>query len=137
MLFKEYKKMYVEFCEEEIMREIVLAKRRYLRKEHKAVSQCVLNATDEYGNEKLEGLKGDEDVALDAVLKLHEKVENNNLAKSMKLLTAKEQEVVSLYFEDGATIEQINIRIGTRGARTPSRIRREAVDKMKNDMKGE
>ena len=57
MLFKEYKKMYVEFCEEEIMREIVLAKRRYLRKEHKAVSQCVLNATDEYGNEKIEELK--------------------------------------------------------------------------------
>ena len=119
------------------MREIVLAKRRYLRKEHKAVSQCVLNATDEYGNEKIEELKGEEDVALDGVLKLHEKVENGNLAKSMKLLTVREQEVVSLYFEDGATIEQINIKIGTKGARTPSRIRKEAMEKMKNDMKGE
>lgn len=137
MLFKEYKKMYVEFCEEEIMREIILAKRRYLRREHKAVSQCVLNATDEYGNEKIEELKGEEDVALDGVLKLHEKVENGNLAKSMKLLTVREQEVVSLYFEDGATIEQINIKIGTKGARTPSRIRKEAMEKMKNDMKGE
>ena len=137
MLFKEYKKMYVEFCEEEIMREIVLAKRIYLRKEHKAVSQCVLNATDEYGNEKIEELKGEEDVALDGVLKLHEKVENGNLAKSMKLLTVREQEVVSLYFEDGATIEQINIKIGTKGARTPSRIRKEAMEKMNNDMKGE
>ena len=32
---------------------------------------------------------------------------------------------------------KINIKIGTKGARTPSRIRKEAMEKMKNDMKGE
>ena len=52
MLFRDFKKAYVNFCEEEVYREIALAKRRYLRKEHALKSQCTLNTKVASGIEK-------------------------------------------------------------------------------------
>ena len=98
MLFKEYMKNYVEFCDEEIAREIVLAKRRYLRKEKKLKFQCTLNekADADVEGDKQDMLVGKQDIFLEEFLPLEDTVDNENVAKNMKLLSKKERKVVIL-----------------------------------------
>ena len=135
MLFKEYKKMYVEFCEEEIIREIVLAKRRYLRKEKALKEQCTLNEPVAYGSEacKIDMLVGDEDVKLEDFLPLEENIDNENISKNMKLLSEREKKVVSLRIEEGLYMKEINIYLGTSRRNTSIEIFSRAIDKFKKE----
>lgn len=131
MLFKDYKKSYVEFCEEEIAREIVLAKRKYLREERRAINQCVLNATDENGEEFINSLEDKTDITEDNDIDFVDKIENEKLAKSVKLLSDREQKVVSLRIDKGLPIKEINIVIGTQREATSSRIYCKALKRIK------
>ncbi|MBR4567359.1 hypothetical protein IKO18_02810 [bacterium] len=142
MLFRDFKKAYVNFCEEEILREIALAKRRYLRKEHVLKSQCTLNTKVASGldAEKIDLEIGDYDVRLEDFLPLEEIVEDENIAKNMKLLSDREKKVVSLRLEEGLSIKEINIVLGTKRINTPVEIFSRAMKKLKdgvNDEKGE
>lgn len=142
MLFRDFKKAYVNYCEEEILREIALAKRRYLRKEHALKSQCTLNTKVASGldAEKIDLEIGDYDVRLEDFLPLEEIVEDENIAKNMKLLSDREKKVVSLRLEDGLSIKEINIVLGTKRINTPVEIFSRAMKKLKdgvNDEKGE
>ena len=136
MLFKEYMKNYVEFCDEEIAREIVLAKRRYLRKERALRLQCTLNEHNALGIDvnKLDMLVGDEDVILEDFLPLEETVEDENIAKNMKLLSDKEKKVVSLRLEEGMTVKEINIVLNTNRPSTSSDIYQRAIKKIRKNI---
>lgn len=131
MLFKEYMKSYVEFCDEEIMREIILAKRKYLREERRAKNQCVLNATDETDDEYIDSLVDNTDITEDNDIDFIEKIENEKLAKCVKLLSDREQKVVSLRIDKGMSIKEINIVIGTQREATSSRIYGKALKRIK------
>lgn len=131
MLFKEYMKSYVEFCDEEIMREIILAKRKYLREERRAKNQCVLNATDENDDEYINSLVDNTDITEDNDIDFIEKIENEKLAKCVKLLSDREQKVVSLRIDKGMSIKEINIVIGTQREATSSRIYGKALKRIK------
>lgn len=136
MLFKDYRKSYVEFCEEEIAREIVLAKRRYLRKEKALRMQCTLNEYNALGVDvdKLDMLVGDEDVILEGLLPLEEIIEDENIAKSMKLLSDKEKKVVSLRLDAGMTVKEINIVLNTNRPSTSSDIYQRAIKKIRKNI---
>lgn len=136
MLFKDYRKSYVEFCEEEIAREIVLAKRRYLRKEKALRMQCTLNEYNalEVDVNKLDMLAGDEDIILEGFLPLEEIIEDENIAKSMKLLSDKEKKVVSLRLETGMTVKEINIVLNTNRPSTSSDIYQRAIKKIRKNI---
>ena len=136
MLFKEYMKNYVEFCDEEIAREIVLAKRRYLRKEKKLRFQCTLNEKADEGVEgdKQDVIIGRQDIFLEEFLPLEETVENENIAKNMKLLSDKEKKVVSLRLEEDMSVKEINIYLGTNRRNTSIEIYSRAIKKIKNNI---
>lgn len=137
MLFNEYKKSYIEFCNEEIMKEIALAKRRYLRVERRAVNQCTLNATDEYGNEYVDILEDGKDITEDNDLKFVDKIENPKLVKSMKLLSDREQEVVSLRIDKDMPVKEINIVLGTKREKTASDVYVRSFKKLRKEMEND
>ena len=134
MLFRDFKKAYVNFCEEEVYREIALAKRRYLRKEHALKSQCTLNTKVASGidADKVDLEIGDIDVRLEDFLPLEETVEDDNIAKNMKLLSEREKKVVSLHLEEGMTLKEINIVFGFSRRNTSIEIFSRAMKKIKN-----
>ena len=136
MLFKEYMKNYVEFCDEEIVREIVLAKRRYLRKEKKLKFQCTLNekADADVEGDKQDMLVGKKDIFLEEFLPLEETVDNEDVAKNMKLLSKKERKVVSLRLEEDMSVKEINIYLGTNRRNTSIEIYSRAIKKIKNNV---
>lgn len=136
MLFKEYMKNYVEFCDEEIAREIVLAKRRYLRKEKMLKFQCTLNEKADAGVEgdKQDMLVGKKDIFLEEFLPLEETVDNEDVAKNMKLLSKKERKVVSLRLEEDMSVKEINIYLGTNRRNTSIEIYSRAIKKIKNNV---
>ena len=71
---------------------------------------------------------------------LEETVEDDNIAKNMKLLSDREKKVVSLRLEEGLSIKEINIVLGTKRINTPVEIFSRAMKKLKdgvNDEKGE
>lgn len=137
MLFNDYKKSYIEFCDEEILREILLAKRRYLRVERRAVNQCVLNATDEYGNEYVDVLENGKDITEDNDLKFVDKIENEKLFKSVKLLSDREQEVVSLRIDKDMPVKEINIVLGTKREKTASDVYVRSLKKLRKEMEND
>ena len=134
MLFRDFKKAYVNFCEEEVCREIALAKRRYLRKEHALKSQCTLNTKVASGidADKVDLEIGDYDVRLEDFLPLEETVEDDNIAKNMKLLSNREKKVVSLHLEEGMTLKEINIYINASRVNTASEVFRRSIKKIKD-----
>jgi len=135
MLFRDYKEAYVKFCEQEILREIDLIKRRYLRTEKRCKDECILNEkVGNSGTEKIDLIIGEEDIPLEALLPLNETIENGNIAKNMKRLSDVEQKVVSLRLEEGMNVKEINIVLGTNRPSTSSDIFRRAIKKIKKDL---
>ena len=139
MLFKDYIKAYVDFCEEEILREIALAKRRYQRKEKKHKWECTLNERVASGIdlEKIDLTMGDYDVRLEAFLPLEETVEDDDIAKYMKLLSDRERKVVSLRLDEDLSVKQVNIYFGFERPSTSSDIYQRAIKKIRNNLKDE
>ena len=136
MLFNDYKKTYVKFCEEEVYREIVLATRRYLRQEQVLKSQCTLNDRVASGldAEKIDLEIGDYDVCLEDFLPLEDTVEDENIAKNLKLLSDREKKVVSLRLEKGLTLKEINIYINANRINTASEVFRRSIRKIKDGL---
>ena len=135
MLFRDYKEAYVKFCEQEILREIDLIKRRYLRTEKRCKDEYILNEkVGNSGTEKIDLIIGEEDIPLEALLPLNETIENGNIAKNMKRLSDVEQKVVSLRLEEGMNVKEINIVLGTNRPSTSSDIFRRAIKKIKKDL---
>ncbi len=119
------------------MREIILAKRRFLREERRAVSQCILNATDEYGNEYIEILEDVKDITEDNKLDFVDKIENEKLVKSMKLLSEREQKVVSLRLDKDMPVKEINIILGTKREKTASDVYVRSLGKLRKEIRKE
>mgnify|MGYP003464682141 CR=1 FL=1 len=134
MLFEDYKKSYVEFCNEEIIRRIISAKRKYLREEKLRKKECILNEEDEQGVEKFELLVDDSSDEFEESFSLFDNAENPNIVESRKLLSPIEQKVVSLRFKDLMSIEEIKIEIGCKRSATPSEICCRAVKKIKKNI---
>ena len=120
-----------------------LFKRRYLRKEKKLKFQCTLNEKADAGVEgdKQDMLVGKKDIFLEEFLPLEETVDNEDVAKNLKLLSEKERKVVSLRLEEDMSVKEINIYLGTNRRNTSIEIYSRAINKIKNnideDKKGE
>ena len=134
MLFKDYKKSYVEFCNEEIIRRIILEKKRYLRTEKKCYQECTLNEEDEQGVEKIELVIGGSESDFEEALSLADIIENVTIAEFMKLLSSDEQKVVSWRYKDKYSIEEIRIVLGKKRKETSSEICRRALDKFRKNL---
>ena len=65
---------------------------------------------------------------------LNETIENGNIAKNMKRLSDVEQKVVSLRLEEGMSIKEINIVLGTKRENTSSEIFSRAIKKIKKNL---
>ena len=96
-----------------------------------AKNQCVLNATDENDDEYINSLVDNTDITEDNDIDFIEKIENEKLAKCVKLLSDREQKVVSLRIDKGMSIKEINIVIGTQREATSSRIYGKALKRIK------
>ena len=134
MLFKDYKKSYVEFCNEEIRKRIILEKKRYLRSEKKFYQECIINEEDEQGIEKIELIIGSSENDFEDTLSLTDIIENINIAKIMKLLSSDEQKVVSLRYKDQFSIEEIRIVLGKKRKETSSEICSRALNKIRKNL---
>ena len=75
---------------------------------------------------------GDYDVRLEDFLPLEETVEDDNIAKNMKLLSNREKKVVSLHLEEGMTLKEINIYINASRVNTASEVFRRSIKKIKD-----
>ena len=133
MLFEDYKKSYVEFCNEEIIRRIISAKRKYLREEKLRKKECILNEEDEQGVEKFELLVDDSSDEFEKSFSLFDNAENPNIVESRKLLSPIEQKVVSLRLEEGMTVKEINIVLNTARPSTSSDIYQRAIKKIRKN----
>lgn len=80
---------------------------------HFTINQCILNATDESGEKFINSLEDKTDITEDNDIDFVDKIENEKLAKSVKLLSDREQKVVSLRIDKCLPIKEINIVIGT------------------------
>ncbi len=108
-----------------------------MREERRAVSQCILNATDEYGNEYIEILEDVKDITEDNKLDFVDKIENEKLVKSMKLLSEREQKVVSLRLDKDMPVKEINIILGTKREKTASDVYVRSLGKLRKEIRKE
>lgn len=137
MLFKDYKKSYVEFCREELLREIILSKRRFLRKERIKTEECILNTKNENGIEMIELIIGDNGLNLTGEMAFEETLENEELREAMGLLSKDERKVVSLRFRDGLNVKQINVIMGYKRYSSGSDVCQRALKKLKEEVENE
>ena len=79
-------------------------------------------------------LVGKKDIFLEEFLPLEETVDNEDVAKNMKLLSKKERKVVSLRLEEDMSVKEINIYLGTNRRNTSIEIYSRAIKKIKNNV---
>ena len=137
MLFKDYKKSYVEFCREELLREIILSKRRFLRKERIKTEECILNTKNENGIEMIDLIIGDNGLNLTGEMTFEETLENEELREAMGLLSKDERKVVSLRFRDGLNVKQINVIMGYKRYSSGSDVCQRALRKLREEVENE
>lgn len=137
MLFKDYKKSYVEFCREELLREIILSKRRFLRKERIKTEECILNTKNENGIEMIDLIIGDNGLNLTSEMAFEETLENEELREAMGLLSKDERKVVSLRFRDGLNVKQINVIMGYKRYSSGSDVCQRALRKLREEVENE
>ena len=137
MLFREYQKLFMDFFDEEIKREAVLSKRRYLTKERKLRRMCILDETVEQDGviTKGETIMGKPDVEIEEFLPLDQSVSNDELSKSMKLLSPKERKVVSFRYKDKLTYQEMCPLIETKRVNTAHDAVMRAMGKLAKMMK--
>ncbi len=137
MLFNEYKKSYVDFCREELLREIILSKRRFLRKERIKTEECILNTKNENGIEMIDLIIGDNGLNLTGEMAFEETLENEELREAMGLLSKDERKVVSLRFRDGLNVKQINVIMGYKRYSSGSDVCQRALRKLREEVENE
>lgn len=137
MLFNEYKKSYVEFCREELLREIILSKRRFLRKERIKTEECILNTKNENGIEMIDLIIGDNGLNLTSEMTFEETLENEELREAMGLLSKDERKVVSLRFRDGLNVKEINVIMGYKRYSSGSDVCQRALRKLRGEVENE
>ena len=142
MQFRDYQNLLVGFVKQKMMNELILARRRYLRKEKKFVNMCTLYeiVDKDKGISRIELLVGADDLQYEEFLPFEQTIENDDIFYAMKLLSLKEKKVVSLLFKEECPFKEICNKLGTSRLKTPYEVYYRALKKMKNninDGKGE
>ena len=99
MLCREYKKLFFEFCDFEIRKEMYRTRNRDNYINGKWRSICTLNkrADEDSDEEEIDLLIGEVDIDIEGILPLIDSINDEVIYKSFKkLLSEKEQKVVSL-----------------------------------------
>ena len=130
---EDSKKMFIEFCRNYLFRAMRNSKQRYIRKERKKISECILNAKNSYGDEYENLIIGDLDVDMNQFLKFSENIENEKLYLAFHLLLPIEQEIVC-YRLDGYSYKEINKIFNFKRVKTSCEIYNRAIRKMRNIM---
>ncbi len=136
MYLNDYQESYVEFCTEEILREITLSKRRFLRDEKFHKAQCTLNEKFDNEVEGVELIIDPNSSNFDDNFDFEDNIENEQLVKGMKLLSSREKKVVSLRYRDNYQIDEIRIVLGVKSLSIPHKICERAHCKIRNKMEG-
>ena len=136
MLCREYKKLFFEFCDFEIRKEMYRTRNRDNYINGKWRSICTLNkrADEDSDEEEIDLLIGEVDIDIEGILPLIDSINDEVIYKSFKkLLSEKEQKVVSLRLKYKVPMKTINRLIGTKRRQTSTRIFNTALGKIKND----
>lgn len=136
MLFNEYKNLFFEFCDKTIRKEIHRSRTRYNYAEEKCIALCTLNvrAEDDSDEEVVDLLEGEIDVNIDPLLPFVETIDNDEVAKFLKLLSVKEQDVVSLRLRYLVPIKSVNCYLRSNRKQATTRVFKRAINKLKKNL---
>ena len=130
---EDSKKMFIEFCRNYLLRAMRNSKQRYIRKERKKVSECILNARNSYGNEYANLIVGDLDIDMEQFLKFPENIEDRDLYFAIQKLSDVEKDVVA-YRLDGYRFVEINRLMNFKRNTTTGEIFNRAIKKIRKSM---
>lgn len=130
---EDSKKMFIEFCRNYLLRAMRNSKQRYIRKERKKISECILNAKNSYGTEYEKLIVGDLDIDLEQFLKLPENIEDRDLYFAIQKLSDVEKDVVA-YRLDGYRFVEINRLMKFKRNTTAGEVYNRAIRKMRKSM---
>ena len=137
MLYREYKRLFIEYCDSEINKELYRTRKRDNYINGKWRSLCTLDQmADEDSSERVVDLLiGEVDINIEPLLPLIENIADERIVRPFKkLLSEKEQKVVSLRLKYKVPMKLINELINTTRKQTSTRIFNTAIGKLKNEV---
>ncbi|MBQ9315068.1 MAG: hypothetical protein IJ220_08800 [Clostridia bacterium] len=137
MLYREYKKLFFEYCDSEITKELYRTRKRDNYINGKWRSLCTLDqrAEEDSTENVVDLLVGEVDINIEPLLPLIENVTDERIVRLFKkLLSEKEQKVVSLRLKYKVPMKIINELINTTRKQTSTRIFNTAIEKLKNEV---
>jgi len=137
MLYREYKKTLFEYFDSEINKELYRTRNRdnYINGKWKRLCTLDKRANENSEETVVDLIIGEVDICIEPRLPLSEKISDERIAKAYKkLLSEKEQEVVSLRIECRLPMKLINEKLNTTRKQTSTRIFGTAIGKIRNDV---
>lgn len=137
MLYKEYKRLFFEYCDSEITKELYRTRNRDNYINGKWKSLCILDKkiSEESSERVVDLIVGDVDINIEPLLPLIENITDERIVRPFKkLLSEKEQKVVSLRLKYKVPMKIINELINTTRKQTSTRIFNTAIEKLKNEV---
>ena len=136
MLYREYKKLFFEYCNSEITKELYRTRNRDNYINGKWRSLCTLDqrAEEDSTENVVDLLVGEVDINIEPLLPLIENITDERIVRLFKkLLSEKEQKVVSLRLECKIPLATINNVINTVKKDGAWRVYDRAISKLKNN----
>lgn len=136
MLYKEYKRLFFEYCDSEITKELYRTRNRDNYINGKWKSLCILDKkiSEESSERVVDLIVGDVDINIEPLLPLIENITDERIVRPFKkLLSEKEQKVVSLHLECKIPLTTINNIINTVKKDGAWRVYDRAISKLKNN----
>ena len=137
MLYREYKRLFMEYCDSEINKELYRTRNRDNYINGKWRSLCTLDqmAEEDSSERVVDLLVGEVDINIEPLLPLIENIADERIVRPFKkLLSEKEQKVVSLRLKYKVPMKLINELINTTRKQTSTRIFNTAIGKLKNEV---
>ena len=136
MLYREYKKLFFEYCDSEITKELYRTRNRANYINGKWRSLCILDkkVSEESTERVVDLIVGEVDINIEPLLPLIENIADDRIVRPFKkLLSEKEQKVVSLHLEYKIPLNVINSIINTVKKDGAWRVYDRAINKIKSD----
>lgn len=137
MLYQKYKKLFFEFCDSEINKELYRTRKRDNYINGKWRNLCTLDQKAEEDSTEcvVDLLVGEIDINIEPLLPLIENITDERIVRTFKkLLSEKEQKVVSLRLKYKVPLKAINNVINTEKKDGSWRVYDRAISKLKNEV---
>ena len=136
MLNEEYKRMFFEYVDSEINKELYRTRKRdnYINSKWKSLCTLDKMAEEDSDESVVDLLVGEIDINIEPFLPLIENIADEQIVRHFrKLLSEKEQKVVSLRLRYQVPMKKINEKLNTNRKQTATRIFNTAIEKLKNE----